>query len=371
MDLDGWPAEDGSLPHRSRPLCSPTRSVRNLRPSEARPATTHRTRCRALAKRTSEIAPLDGQRRSAVRSQSVRILQPLLPRKPRAAKIPEAYAGRNPRPSRELPQPFTLYRIPVAPHERCGCPAGGDKPRRRRVASPQVANGHAAAQFTRIATHLELPYARGRRCRRRANPNWRLGDVTPVDAERRHPNPHRSYRSDRGSTADATPSGRAGVQSRSTSLDEYLGRRSRRGRMSNGLAIAGVTAVLQYYLHEPIRQPAAPNSPFTSTVNVSCLAPDLVQQRIVNTTAPSRRTRSIYFCIRSRTIRPGAMSICLRGARRQRRGSQSAAGPRSPLPAYGVRHQVLAVGSAVGLRTHDAARSPVLARRTSAMHGRR
>jgi len=45
--------------------------------------------------------------------------------------------------------------------------------------------------------------------------------------------------------------------------------------MSSGLAISGVTAVLQYYLHELY---AEPNSPFTSTVNVSCLAPDLVQQ---------------------------------------------------------------------------------------------
>ena len=44
--------------------------------------------------------------------------------------------------------------------------------------------------------------------------------------------------------------------------------------MRNGLAISGVTAVLQYYLHELY---ADPGSPFTSTVNVSCLAPDLVQ----------------------------------------------------------------------------------------------
>jgi Pvc16 N-terminal domain len=44
--------------------------------------------------------------------------------------------------------------------------------------------------------------------------------------------------------------------------------------MSSGLAISGVTAVLQYYLHELY---AEPGSPFTSTVNVSCLAPDLVQ----------------------------------------------------------------------------------------------
>jgi Pvc16 N-terminal domain len=45
--------------------------------------------------------------------------------------------------------------------------------------------------------------------------------------------------------------------------------------MSNGLAISGVTAVLQYYLHELY---AEPGSPFTSSVNVSCLAPDLVQE---------------------------------------------------------------------------------------------
>jgi hypothetical protein len=45
--------------------------------------------------------------------------------------------------------------------------------------------------------------------------------------------------------------------------------------MSTGLAISGVTAVLQYYLRELY---AAANPPFTSTVTVSCLAPDLVQQ---------------------------------------------------------------------------------------------
>jgi Pvc16 N-terminal domain len=44
--------------------------------------------------------------------------------------------------------------------------------------------------------------------------------------------------------------------------------------MSTGLAISGVTAVLQYYLRELY----AANPPFTSTVTVSCLAPDLVQQ---------------------------------------------------------------------------------------------
>lgn len=44
--------------------------------------------------------------------------------------------------------------------------------------------------------------------------------------------------------------------------------------MSAGLAISGVTAVLQYYLGELY----AANPPFTSAVTVSCLAPDLVQQ---------------------------------------------------------------------------------------------
>ncbi len=44
--------------------------------------------------------------------------------------------------------------------------------------------------------------------------------------------------------------------------------------MSNGLALSAVTAVLQYYLNELYLT----SPPFTSTVAVSCLAPDLVQQ---------------------------------------------------------------------------------------------
>ncbi|MFP3556889.1 DUF4255 domain-containing protein [Paraburkholderia sp. SIMBA_049] len=44
--------------------------------------------------------------------------------------------------------------------------------------------------------------------------------------------------------------------------------------MSNGLAISGVTAVLQYFLDILYK---APGSPFGSPVTVSCLAPDQVQ----------------------------------------------------------------------------------------------
>ncbi|MFZ0312672.1 MAG: DUF4255 domain-containing protein [Candidatus Korobacteraceae bacterium] len=47
--------------------------------------------------------------------------------------------------------------------------------------------------------------------------------------------------------------------------------------MSNALAIAGVTAVLQYYLHN-LYVSAASN--FPSPVHVSCLAPDQVQQQM-------------------------------------------------------------------------------------------
>jgi hypothetical protein len=48
--------------------------------------------------------------------------------------------------------------------------------------------------------------------------------------------------------------------------------------MSNGLAISGVTAVLQYYLHQLYTSP-----PFTAgAVKVSSLAPDLIQQAFGN-----------------------------------------------------------------------------------------
>jgi hypothetical protein len=45
--------------------------------------------------------------------------------------------------------------------------------------------------------------------------------------------------------------------------------------MSNGLALSGVTAVLQYYLGNVYSGP-----PFTNRVTVSCLAPDLVQNSL-------------------------------------------------------------------------------------------
>jgi Pvc16 N-terminal domain len=56
--------------------------------------------------------------------------------------------------------------------------------------------------------------------------------------------------------------------------------------MSNGLAISGVTAVLQYYLRNLYM---TPGSPFTNPVNVSCLAPDLVQKSFGNDTEPENQ----------------------------------------------------------------------------------
>jgi Pvc16 N-terminal domain len=49
--------------------------------------------------------------------------------------------------------------------------------------------------------------------------------------------------------------------------------------MSNALAIAGVTAVLQHYLHNLY---VSVGSNFSSPVHVSCLAPDQIQQQIVS-----------------------------------------------------------------------------------------
>jgi Pvc16 N-terminal domain len=49
--------------------------------------------------------------------------------------------------------------------------------------------------------------------------------------------------------------------------------------MSTGLAISGVTYVLQYYLGNVY---SASGSPFTNPVTVSCLAPDLVQDSLGN-----------------------------------------------------------------------------------------
>ena len=49
--------------------------------------------------------------------------------------------------------------------------------------------------------------------------------------------------------------------------------------MSNALAIAGVTAVLQYYLHNLY---VSVGSNFPSPVNVSCLAPDQIQQQLMS-----------------------------------------------------------------------------------------
>src|SRR5580698_454076 len=49
--------------------------------------------------------------------------------------------------------------------------------------------------------------------------------------------------------------------------------------MSSPLAIAGVSAVLQYYFYQLYASPAVSEN-FSSTVLVSCLAPDQVQNKI-------------------------------------------------------------------------------------------
>ena len=46
----------------------------------------------------------------------------------------------------------------------------------------------------------------------------------------------------------AAPSRATAPARKAISLDDYLKRRDGRGRMSNGLAISGVTYVLQYHL---------------------------------------------------------------------------------------------------------------------------
>jgi hypothetical protein len=51
--------------------------------------------------------------------------------------------------------------------------------------------------------------------------------------------------------------------------------------MSNALAIAGVTAVLQHYLYNLYHHPSVSSS-FPSPVHVSCLAPDQVQQQLTS-----------------------------------------------------------------------------------------
>ena len=53
--------------------------------------------------------------------------------------------------------------------------------------------------------------------------------------------------------------------------------------MSNALAIAGVTAVLQYYFNN-LFSSADVASNFASTVSISCLAPDQVQNKIITAT---------------------------------------------------------------------------------------
>jgi hypothetical protein len=51
--------------------------------------------------------------------------------------------------------------------------------------------------------------------------------------------------------------------------------------MSNALAIAGVTAVLQHYLYNRYQQPSVSSS-FATPVRVTCFAPDQVQQQLAS-----------------------------------------------------------------------------------------
>src|SRR5580692_3497750 len=61
--------------------------------------------------------------------------------------------------------------------------------------------------------------------------------------------------------------------------------------MSNALAIAGVTAVLQYYLNNLYASVA---NNFPSTVTVSCLAPDQVQSAIVGGTPDTENQVNLF-----------------------------------------------------------------------------
>lgn len=61
--------------------------------------------------------------------------------------------------------------------------------------------------------------------------------------------------------------------------------------MSNALAIAGVTAVLQYYLHN-LYLSVATN--FPSPVHVSCLAPDQVQQMMTSGTTTAENQVNLF-----------------------------------------------------------------------------
>jgi len=63
--------------------------------------------------------------------------------------------------------------------------------------------------------------------------------------------------------------------------------------MSNALAIAGVTAVLQYYFNNLYATPDVANN-FPSTVAVSCLAPDQVQNKIVGGTTDTENQVNLF-----------------------------------------------------------------------------
>src|SRR5262249_23455369 len=93
-------------------------------------------------------------------------------------------------------------------------------------------------------------------------------------AFRRNSNSHRPHRSDRR-TAGGTACSRAGDAqvARSRRVSQA---RQRTILMSNGLAISGVTAVLQYFLNTVYNDP---QSPF-GAVAVSAIAPDIVQTNL-------------------------------------------------------------------------------------------
>ena len=132
--------------------------------------------------------------------------------------------------------------------------------------------------------------------------------------------------------AQPTPrsSGRVSAQS-----DEFR-RVSRptqsRGPMSNGLAISGVTAVLQYYLHALY---AEPGSPFTSTVNVSAWRRTWCSKALNTRPRAGEPSKSVY-ASGDAQFRLAQCRPAVRRRGRQDAPDEPAAGPRSPLFADGL-----------------------------------
>ena len=121
--------------------------------------------------------------------------------------------------------------------------------------------------------------------------------------------------------------------------------------MSSALAIAGVSAVLQFYLtnlYTPV------SALFGGTVTVSAKAPDLVQEAFT----PGSPENQVNLFLHQVTHNAGWRNQDLPSdrPRRQDAAVQPAARARSALPVDRVRLRGLAGRGAAGLRTADAAR---------------